>query len=401
MTQSHGAPGAGGPADEIRELLEHAQEIALDVRLEVVREWKRRTGGLAIGYMPIQVPREILHAQGCLPVGIVGGGEIEIIRGDAYYQSYICHIPRSTIELGLNGSLDCLDGMVFPAICDVIRNLSGMWQMLFPDRLSHYLDVPQDFQAELGGAFYRRDLEDLSEKLVARGARPLDADALRQSIRLCNDSRAEVHSLYALRRDEPWKVPTHELYLLLRAGLVLDVEEHIALLRRYRGLVADDETRRPLDQARVVLVGCFCEQPPLGLIKTLERAGCYVVDDDLIQVHRWFTREVAAGPDPLGDLVSAYLKDSIASPVRYIDDAEKGADLVRRVRESGAEGVIFSAASFCDPALLDQPMAVAAVEKAGIPWTAFKFAENTGQFQVIREQAGTFADSIKLWSGVS
>jgi len=76
----------------------------------------------------------------------------------------------------------------------------------------------------------------------------------------------------------------------------------------------------------------------------------------------------------------------------------KGKDLVDRVQQSGAEGVIFCAPSFCDPALLDQPMAVTAVERAGIPWTAFKYAENTGQFQVIREQAGTFADSIKLWS---
>ena len=39
-----------------------------------------------------------------------------------------------------------------------------------------------------------------------------------------------------------------------------------------------------------------------------------------------------------------------------------------------------------------------ALDRAGIPWTAFKYAENLGQFQVIREQAGTFADSIKLWS---
>jgi benzoyl-CoA reductase subunit C len=46
-------------------------------------------------------------------------------------------------------------------------------------------------------------------------------------------------------------------------------------------------------------------------------------------------------------------------------------------------------------------MAVSAVEAAGIPWTAFKYAENTGQFQVIREQAGTFADSIQLWSTAS
>jgi benzoyl-CoA reductase subunit C len=43
-------------------------------------------------------------------------------------------------------------------------------------------------------------------------------------------------------------------------------------------------------------------------------------------------------------------------------------------------------------------MMVRAVEALGLPWTAFKYAENSGQFQVIREQAGTFADSIKLWS---
>ena len=45
-------------------------------------------------------------------------------------------------------------------------------------------------------------------------------------------------------------------------------------------------SRQPLDQARVLLTGSFCEQPPLGLIKTLERAGCYIVDDDFVQIHR-------------------------------------------------------------------------------------------------------------------
>jgi benzoyl-CoA reductase subunit C len=33
-----------------------------------------------------------------------------------------------------------------------------------------------------------------------------------------------------------------------------------------------------------------------------------------------------------------------------------------------------------------------------IQFVAFKYAENSGQMQPIREQAGTFADSIKLWS---
>ena len=101
-------------------LVERAEALTLDVRFDTVKRWKERTGSPACGYMPIYAPRELLWSQGVLPVGVLGGGdEVEIIRGDAYYQSYICHIPRSTIELGLNGSLDCLDGMIFPAICAV------------------------------------------------------------------------------------------------------------------------------------------------------------------------------------------------------------------------------------------------------------------------------------------
>jgi benzoyl-CoA reductase subunit C len=390
--------GAGDP--RLAALVGRAEELVRDHDLTAVRAWKERTGGLAIGFMPIYVPCELFHAQGVLPVGILGGGDdLEIIRGDAFYQSYICHIPRSTIELGLTGRLDCLDGMIFPAICDVIRNLSGMWKLRFPDKLSRYLDVPQNFDAEVGGSFLRHELMDLAGELAARGARPYDAEALRASIRAYNGVRARVRALYALRRDEPWKVPTSELYLVLRAGLVVPVEEFVEMLDAYREAVEGDRSRTPMDQARVVITGSFCEQPPIGLLRTLERSGCYIVDDDLIQVHRFLKHDVPTDGDPLEALVGAFLDDAIASPTRYVPDAGKGQELVDRIRDAKAEGVLFCAPSFCDPALLDQPMGVAAVEDAGIPWTAFKYAENTGQFHVIREQAGTFADSIKLWGG--
>jgi benzoyl-CoA reductase subunit C len=383
----------------LAELVARAEALYRDYRLASVRDWKARTGGLAVGYMPIYAPRELLHAQGVLPVGLMGGrDDLEIIKGDAYYQSYICHIPRSTIELGLNGSLDCLDGVLFPAICDVIRNLSGIWQMQFPDKLSRYLDLPQDFDRELGGSFYRHELEQLAADLHARGAARLEPEALRSSIALYNENRGLVRELYELRRQQPWRVPTHELYLVLRAALVLPVEESTPLFRAYRDAVEAEAGHKPMDQARVLLTGSFCEQPPLGLIKTLERAGCYIVEDDFVQVHRYIRSDIPTSGDPLQALVQAFLDDAVASPTRYIAEGEKGAALVERCRTSGTEGVLFCAPSFCDPALLDQPMLVRAVERAGIPWTAFKYAENSGQFQVIREQAGTFADSIKLWS---
>ncbi len=383
----------------LQKLVAECEELMRDTSMPSVRSWKERTGGHAIGFMPTYVPRELMHAQGVLPVGIMGSGDIEIIRGDAYYQSYICHIPRSTIELGLNGSLDCLDGMIFPAICDVIRNLSGMWKMMFPQKLVHYLDVPQDFNEEMGGVFYRHDLESLSAKLVEAGGKPLEAEALRASIRVFNENSRRVRALYDLRRREPWRVPTAELYVVLRAGLVMPVEEHNGLLDRFRELVNAEVGREPMDQARVLLTGSFCEQPPLGLIKTLERAGCYIVDDDFVQVSRWFRGDISEEGDPFDALVSAFLHDAPACPTRYIDEGENGRELVERIEASGAEGALFCAPSFCDPALLDQPMGTAAVTSAGIPWTMFKYSEDTGQFQVIREQAGTFADSIKLWSG--
>jgi len=387
---------------DLQALLQGAESIYRDRELETVQRWKKETGGLAIGYMPIYVPCELFHAQGVLPVGIVGGGEdLEIIRGDAYYQSYICHIPRSTIEMGLNGSLDCLDGMLFPAICDVIRNLSGMWKLQFPDKYSHYFDVPQNFDPEVGGRFYRHEMEEIAREMTRRGARELDPEALRASIQLYNESRRLVRELYTMRIDTPWKVPTAELYLVLRAGLVLPVEQFSTMLRDYRDAVSADASRKPMDQARVLLTGSFCEQPPLGLIKTLERSGCYIVEDDFVQVHRWLKNDIPIEGDPMQNLVQSFLTDSIDSPTRYIDDGVKGQALVERVHESKAEGVLFCAPSFCDPALLDQPMATKAIEAAGIAWTAFKYSENTGQFQVIREQAGTFADSIKLWSEAS
>ena len=371
-------------------IVERCQALFEDLDFNAVKEWKAAVPGRkAIGYMPVYVPRELIHAAGMLSVGILGGGDqIEVIQGDAYYQSYICRIPRSTIELGLTGRLDCLDGMLFPSICDVIRNLSGMWQLLFKDKYVKYLDVPQNFVDSIGGAFYIQELEVLREDLGRMRGKTITDDELNASIR----------DLYAYRAEKPWQAPTSEIYLVLRAGMVLPPEDHTTLVREY--IAAADALPRPKrDNARVVITGAFCEQPPLALIKSIEMSGCYIVDDDFMLVTRWLLDDVPADAKPLDELSKAFLHRSATTAAKYeATREEKGVFLLKQVKTRAAEGVIFAAPSFCDPALLERPMLQDVLGKHKVPHTAFKYAENTGQMAPIREQAGTFADSIKLWS---
>jgi benzoyl-CoA reductase subunit C len=130
---------------------------------------------------------------------------------------------------------------------------------------------------------------------------------------------------------------------------------------------------------------------------TLERAGCWIVDDDLLLGLRWLTDDVPLAGDPLDNLTRAFLDGHVRTASMYEPEGRRGSWIVDSVRRNEADGVVFCAPSFCDPALLDQPMLVGALDRAKIPHTQFKYAEDTGQFAVIREQAGTFADSIRLW----
>ena len=119
---------------------------------------------------------------------------------------------------------------------------------------------------------------------------------------------------------------------------------------------------------------------------------------DLLLGLRWFTADVPQNGNPIENIAHAYLAHSVSTASCYAPDGQRGQWLVDSVRRNRADGVIFCAPSFCDPALLEQPMLVAALEREHIPHTQFKYSEDTGQFAVIREQAGTFSDSIRLWS---
>ncbi|NUQ15062.1 MAG: benzoyl-CoA reductase subunit C [Flavobacteriales bacterium] len=385
----------------LEEIISTCRQLAFDLNFSRAKAWKAQDPQrVLVGFTPIYFPREVVHAAKGLAVGILGAGDRKpIIKGDAYYQSYICHMPRGIVELALDGNLDGFDGFVFPSICDVMRNLSGMFQLMGKGRFAKYMDFPQNFRAEIGGAFYKAEMEDVLRRIEAINGVQVTADALDRSIALYDRNRAMLAAIYDIRQDHPWRLAYEDLYCIMRAGLVMPVEEHNAMLEQVLEAIGR-ERGVPEDRIKVVVAGAFCEQPPLGLIKTIEAAGCYVVDDDFLLGSRWIEGAVGGGNgDPLAAIADAYLTRSVQSSVVYDVGNPKEKRLLDLARRRGADGLVFAAPSFCDPALLDQPLYFHQCEKEGVRYVQFQYNENTGQFKVIKEQVGAFADSIKLWEG--
>ncbi len=385
--------------NRLERILAAARAEVEDTDFAAVRRWKEAEAGRAcIGYFPVYVPAEVIWAAGALPVAVWGGGDgIEVELADARVQSFICSISRSTLELGLLGKLAFLDGMLFGSLCDVARNLSGVWARNFPGVYVDYLHYPQNLRSAAARGYYREDLERLCQEVGKLTGRTPSDEELSAAIDLYEEQRALLRRLAAVRAEEPWRLGLEEYQVLVRAAGRRDPREHNAALAEVLELLPAREVRHK-DGVRVLLEGSFCEQPSLELLRTLDEAHCFVVESDLGRGLRWFKEPVARSADPWEDLVGAYFDHAEGSVVRHHSPSERTDRLLARLRESGADGVFFCTAKFCEPAFYDFVLHKQALDREGVPYLAVEFEEKMSSFESIRTQAETFAESILFFA---
>jgi len=377
------------------QILDHCRELTSLPLGSVADGWKAaHPGGKAVAVYPVWAPAELIHAAGMLPLALLGGGtSIELTHADARFQSFVCSIAKSTLELGFQGLLKGIDGFVFSNICDVARNLSSIYKRNFPDAFVEYLHLPQNSTSAAVTAYTAAELKRLAERLEAAFGLAVTPTALAKSIETYNELRARLRALYALRIAEPHKLSTTELYLALRASTCVPPEESLGwldmLLTKLPARAA-----RPRDGLRVVIEGAFCEQPPLGLLEVLEEAGCYVVEDDLLLGWRWLTGDVAGGGDPFERLGAAYVNQAVASSTRHESRAHRSDGLVEKVRRARADAVVFMPAKFCEPALFDYVLMKQGLERIGVPHLLVEFEEKMWTFERTRNEIETFVESM-------
>ncbi len=376
------------------EILESCSDLAEDVSYPSVKRWREEhEGGRVVGHFQVYFPEEIIHAAGMLPVSVMGAGsKLEAKQADSHIGSFICSICRTSLELGFSGRVGFMDAFYTTPICDVARNLAGIWGRNFPGQTAEILYLPQNANSRQSITYLRDEYARVMTELERIAGRPIEEADLRRSIAVYNENRRLLRDIYQVKRETPWLLSTTEAYVLAKAGTVMPREEHNVILRNALAEIPNRNGRKQ-DRVRVVFEGGFCEQPPLDMLQLIEEA-CYIVDDDLLLGMRWIVEDVPETGDPLLALAESYLERSTYSCVQHDDRKPKEAMLLLRVKESRAEAVILAAAKMCEPGLDEQVAYQKTLEEKQIPFLLLDFEEKMTAFERMRMEVETFVESI-------
>ncbi|HEY3316067.1 MAG TPA: 2-hydroxyacyl-CoA dehydratase family protein [Bacillota bacterium] len=331
-----------------------------------------------VGYFCTYTPEELILAAGFHPVRILAepgpAGPV-----DGYIQSFACSFARSCLDRALRGEYEDLEGVVFTATCDSLRNVAEAWRRYVPQGFFHFMNFPARLDAPGVEAFAATELAGLAAALG--GDHGIEAARLPESAALMAEIRSLLAQLWEYRAT--WPRPplsgTDSLAVFL-AGLVMerrDYRDHLARLVRTieePGREGVPETKpAPI---RLAVSGGVIEDP--RTLELIEMTGATLVADDLCTGTRDFTfgdrpggtasgSGAVAQPTPttIPQLAHHYLS-KIPCPTKHPID-RRAAHLLDVVRRSRAAGVVFLLQKFCETHAFDQPYLASLLSAQGLP----------------------------------
>jgi benzoyl-CoA reductase subunit C len=320
---------------------------------ESLRRWKNQHEKKIIGVFPMDIPEEIIHAAGMLPV-VMWENDEPITLGGAHLSPYNCGIFRSVVDEGAKGKLGFLDGFVSYETCLQARHVQYILQKTGMSGYFQRIFLPGRVTGRAGKQFMIENLERLKKGLEDFGKFEISRERLIQSIIVYNENRALLRHLYRLRKANPGLLKGREILAIVHSSMLMPKEEHSLMLE---GLLEDLEKRAPRTEkrSRIILSGSLCAAPRAFILDLIEEAGMVIVDDDLYVGSRYFLNDARTDGDPLESLTDRFLQREPPSPTRVDSEMHWGDYLVRMVRENQAAGIISLILKYCPPHLAYYP----------------------------------------------
>ena len=351
-------------------------------RHEYAKEWKKRTGGVVMGFFCTYAPEELMYAAGILPVRILGSHEPQDVTEPHIFAMY-CPFCRDCLAQGLKGRYDYLDGIMISQSCLHIRQAFTSWQKHIPVDYSYYLPMPNHVQSPRARPFLKSELAAFKQSLEKWTGKEITDEAIDKAIDVYNANRRLMMEVYALRKDSPAPMTGEEAMEMVISNQVTDKAEHNEELKKLLELLPGRDVGRD-EGVRLMILGS--ENDDLDFIRMVESCDATFVTDDHCTGTRYFWNEVQKSGDLL-DAIAARYVDRPPCPSKDWPERRRIPHIMSLAKQWNVAGAILIQQKFCDPHELDIPATKKALEAEGIKtlFLEFDVTVPTGQFKIRTE----------------
>lgn len=370
-------------------ILKHFEAAAINPKGQL-KEYIGK-GKKAIGCFPYYVPEELVHAAGMVPFGVWGSNHKTIEAAKEYFASFYCSLAQLNLEMGLDGTLDDLSGVIVTTLCDTLRPLSQNFRVAVPKIPFMFLAHPQNRRKEYGIQYTISQYTRIKEKLEEIAGHPITEADLKASIKVYNQSRKARREFVKLAGEHPELVTPTQRSAVLKSACFMLKEEHTQLLEQLNELLRQ---AGPSQWAgiRIMTSGIVADSP--GLLNILEENHMAIAADDVAHESRSFRVDVPEDTDPVRALARQFGAQD-HDTILYDPEINKRPEyLVKLAKDSGVQGVIILMMQFCDPEEMEYPSLKKALSEAGIPHIVIGVDHQMKDFGQARTQIQAFADIL-------
>ncbi|WP_283609600.1 (R)-2-hydroxyglutaryl-CoA dehydratase subunit beta [Faecalispora anaeroviscerum] len=355
-------------------------------------------GKKIIGVLPYYAPEELVYAAGMVPMGLWGSNDKTISLAKEYCATFYCTIAQLGLEMLLDGTLDQLDGVITPTICDTLRPMSQNIRVAMAKLKKMptiFLAHPQNRKPAYGLKFCVDQYTNIRKALDEISGTPMTDEAIQNAIQVYNKSRAARRKFVKLASEHCDVITPTKRSAVLKASWFMLKDAYTAKL---------EELNKELEKlpvcdwkgVKVVTSGIICDNPTL--LKIFEDNNVAIAADDVAHESRSFRADApedCADPMMALALQFASLDNDILLYDEHSAENRRGEFVANMVKESGAQGLILFMQQFCDPEEMEYPSLKKALDEAGVLHIKLGVDQQMRDFGQAATAIQAFADVLK------
>ncbi len=363
---------------------------------KLLAEYKAQ-GKKVIGVLPYYAPEELVYAAGMVPMGIWGSNTKSISRSKEYCATFYCTIAQLALEMLLDGTMDGLDGIITPTICDTLRPMSQNFRVSMGEKMVViFLAHPQNRFEDFGLQFCIDQYTHVRKELEKVAGKEITDEAIQDAIKVYNKSRAARRAFVRLASEHCDVITPVKRSAVLKAFYFMEKPEYIEKLNELN----DELAKLPACDwkgTKVVTSGIICDNPKL--LEIFEENNIAIAADDVAHESRSFRTDAAeAEKDPMMALAKQFA--NIDYDVLLYDPQSaknrRGEFVADLVKESGAQGLVLFMQQFCDPEEMEYPYLKKALEEKNIPHIKLGIDQQMRDFGQAQTAIQAFADVLEM-----